>query len=182
MFNDVIQILSHGGIIAYPTEAVYGLGCDPFNDDAIQRLLTIKKRSYAKGLIVIASEWSQLEFLVEPIADEQMAQVLATWPGPFTWLFPAKSSLSNWLCGLHDTIAVRVTAHPIAKELCQAYGKPIISTSANHEGQTPARSGEEVQTMFGSEIDRIVLGETGILTQPTEIRDARSGVVIRSSY
>lgn len=179
ILNDVIKILSEGGIIAYPTEAVYGLGCDPFNDNAIQQLLKIKKRSYEKGLIVIASEWCQLESLVEPISNDRMAQVQATWPGPVTWLFPAKPSLSIWLRGNHETIAVRVTAHLLAKKLCQLFGKPLVSTSANREGQVPSRSAKEVETMFGTEIDKIVSGEVGNLVQPTEIRDARTGAIVR---
>jgi L-threonylcarbamoyladenylate synthase len=178
--HNVIKLLSDAGIIAYPTEAVYGLGCNPFNERAIQRLLQIKRRSPDKGLILIASEWEQLLTFVEPINDERMVQVRATWPGPVTWVFPAKACVSTWLRGKHHTVAVRVTAHPIAKALCHQFGGALISTSANREGQPPFCCAAAVEKEFGLELDAIVEGDVGTLARPTEIRDAMTGCVLRS--
>ena len=175
-----ITALQQGGIIAYPTEAVYGLGCDPLNQAAVARLLSLKKRPVSKGLILIAAEWEQLACYVKPIPTQAMATVLATWPGPVTWLFPAARMTPDWIRGEHATVAVRVTAHPIARALCMHFGRPIVSTSANPAGQLPARDAEAVSKIFTAGVEIIVGGEVGGLLQPTEIRDVETGKTIRS--
>ena len=169
-----------GGLIAYPTEAVYGLGCDPLNWDAVQRLLKLKQRSIEKGLILIAADFNQLRsYIVEP-APQIMAPILASWPGPATWLLPAAPNLPKWLTGKHHTIAVRVTAHPLAADLCRTCGSPLISTSANISGHRPAKSSLALHSQFKRQIDFILNGQTGTLKQPTPIQDAISGKLIRS--
>lgn len=177
--SEAIKVLSDGGIIAYPTEAVYGLGCDPFNETAVKRLLAIKQRSVEQGLILIAAEWQQVAHLVEPIPHEKMALVQATWPGPVTWLFPASSAVPPWIRGQHKTIAIRITAHSIAKQLCQRFNKPIVSTSSNISGQPPMLDTISVKIAFNHVIDYILPGRVGNLAKPTEIRDALSGKIIR---
>lgn len=174
------QILREGGVIAYPTEAVFGLGCDPFNEKAVMHLLQLKNRHVDKGLILIASDWKQLELLVEYIAPDHLKKILATWPGPFTWVFPASVLVPEWIRGRHSTVAIRVTDHPIAKELCHSFGKPLVSTSANIEGHPPARKEEDVGKIFAEKIDLIVNGAVGGLAKPTEIRDALTGKVLRA--
>ncbi len=178
--NNAIASLRHGGIIAYPTEAVYGLGCDPFNRQAIERLLKIKNRSPKKGFILIASEWKHVQRLVEPIDPKALARVFATWPGPVTWVFPASPEVPAWVRGEHTTVAVRITAHPIAKALCQRYARPIVSTSANTEGQPPMRDERMIRMVFGNTIDAIVAGSVGPSHRPSEIRDAITGEVLRA--
>lgn len=180
LLRSALQCLKQGKIIAYPTEAVYGFGCDPFNSDAVTRLLQLKQRSIEKGLILVAAEWSQIESLVEPIPPRALAQVLATWPGPYTWLFPARSATPNWIRGRHRTVALRVSAHPIVQQLCKAYGGPIVSTSANREGEPPLRDSRTLQMMFGKQIDLIIPGKVGGQNNPTTIRDAVSGLVVRA--
>lgn len=180
LLRSALQCLKQGKIIAYPTEAVYGFGCDPFNSDAVTRLLQLKQRSIEKGLILVAAEWSQIESLVEPIPPRALAQVLATWPGPYTWLFPASSATPNWIRGRHRTVALRVSAHPIVQQLCKAYGGPIVSTSANREGEPPLRDSRTLQMMFGKQIDLIIPGKVGGQNNPTTIRDAVSGLVVRA--
>lgn len=174
-----VKTLEQGGIIAYPTEAVFGLGCDPFNEIAVDNLKRLKFRSYNKGFIIIAADFEQLQALVAHIPPAALAQVKATWPGPITWVFPAAEIVPLWLQGTQSTIAVRVTDHPIASAICKAYGKPIVSTSANHEGGKPARKEKEVVEIFGDSIDLVVSGMVGDLTQPTEIRDALTGKILR---
>lgn len=179
--RSAIAILNQGGIIAYPTEAVYGLGCDPFNQQAVMQLATIKRRPIAKGFILIAANWQQVEDLVQPLSKEVVDRVFSTWPGPVTWVFPASARSPIWVRGDHPGIAIRLTAHPIARELCLEFGKPIISTSANREGAAPAGNDIQVKKYFSQELDFIVTGETGGLLKPTEIRDALTGNIIRKA-
>ncbi len=172
--------LQAGGIVAYPTEAVYGLGCDPLNPEAVMRLLAIKQRSWQKGMILIASEPAQLEPFLLPLAPDIEDKVRATWPGPVTWLLPARPEVPWWLRGEYRTLAVRVTAHPLAAALCEAFHGPIVSTSANLAGHEPARTALTVQRELGQRVDYILHGALGDLAQPTEIRDAQTGRIVRA--
>lgn len=172
------KVLRHGGIVAYPTEAVYGLGCDPLDPVAVGRLLEIKQRAPGKGLILIASHASQVApFILPPSADIRR-RIEASWPGPVTWLLPARQDAPAWLRGEHESIAVRVTAHPLAAALCATFAGALVSTSANTAGRPPARSALQARLRCPG-IDLIMHGETGDLTQPTMIRDARTGATIR---
>lgn len=178
--DEAVICLHKGGVVAYPTEAVYGLGCDPFNVDGITRLLQIKHRSISKGFILIASAWEQLEHFVEPIDPQALAHVFSTWPGPFTWAFPASKEVPSWIRGDHTTIAVRVTNHPIASALCERFDGAIVSTSANVEGHPPMRDEKMLEMALGDEIDKILPGKVGGAMRPTEIRNAITGEVIRA--
>jgi len=171
------QVIRNGGIVAYPTEAVYGLGCNPLDAAAVYRLLAIKHRPVEKGLILIASRLEQLLPFVRFDGD-WTGQVEASWPGPHTWLLPAAPELPYWINGGRDTVACRVTAHPIAAALCEHVGHALISTSANRQGQRPARTPLQVRLRC-PEVDSIVCGKLGGLENPTPIRDARSGAQIR---
>lgn len=172
--------LRHGGILAYPTEAVYGLGCDPLNPVAVDRLLTLKGRAAAKGLILIAAEFDQLAPFVRLPDAARMAIVEAGWPGPNTWIFDAAEAAPWWLTGGRDSIAVRVTAHPGAAALCLAFGGALVSTSANRSGLSPARSPLAVRRHFGERLDFILNGPLGGAGRPTPIRDARTGATLRT--
>ncbi len=174
------RTLQAGGIVAYPTEAVYGLGCDPNNPDAVMRLLALKHRPWQKGVILIASALDQLEPYLQPLSPPIAARVQATWPGPVTWLLPARPEVPWWIRGEHRTLAVRVTAHPLAASLCHAFGGPLVSTSANLAGHEPARSALRVRRELGEKVDYILHGPLGTLAQPTEIRDAETGRIIRA--
>lgn len=130
--------MAQGGVIAYPTEAVYGYGCDPFNEEAVERLLAIKERPWHKGLILIAADMDQLEPLLAPLTPEQLARLEDTWPGPNTWLIPDPEDLVPKIVkGVHGSVAVRVCGHPVARRLCEQWGGPIVSTSANRSGEPP---------------------------------------------
>lgn len=177
--NEAVYILQQGGVIAYPTEAVYGLGCDPANHKAVQKILEIKQRDRNKGLILIAAAFEQLSPFLEEIEESLKQRVLATWPGPVTWLWPAKTEVSSWLRGEHTTIAIRVTAHPLVVELCRTFGGALVSTSANVSGQPPARNAEQVQAQFKDQLDYILEGEVGGLAKPSQIRDVVTGKVLR---
>jgi L-threonylcarbamoyladenylate synthase len=96
-----------------------------------------------------------------------------------TWVLPARADVSPLLRGDHDTLAVRVTAHPLAGALCRAFGGPIVSTSANVSTEPAARSADEVRARFGTSVDFVLDGAVGALQRPTEIRDARTGETLR---
>ncbi|MGH8505442.1 MAG: L-threonylcarbamoyladenylate synthase [Stenotrophobium sp.] len=175
----VCHTLSAGGVIAYPTEAVWGLGCDPMNRHAGERLLHLKRRDWRKGLILIAANYSQLQPYIAEIPLNALAPALASWPGPVTWLVPASERVPEWVRGEHQTIAVRVTAHPVAAALCSAFGGAIVSTSANRSGESPAMSVTQVRLRFGDGLDAVLTGPLGGRAQPTTIRDLQTGKTLR---
>jgi L-threonylcarbamoyladenylate synthase len=173
------RCLRQGGLLAYPTEAVWGLGCDPLNLHAVRRLLALKQRPVEKGLILIAAHLADLEPFLAPLHQSVYNRVMASWPGPVTWLLPVQSWVPVELCGAHDTLAVRVTAHPLARELCESFGGALVSSSANPARRPPARDALRVHRYFGKRIDRLLPGATGDAHAPSEIRDARSGRILR---
>lgn len=174
--------LHRGGIVAYPTEAVWGLGCDPFDAGAVERLLAIKQRPVDKGLIAIAAHVDQLKPLCDfsALPAERLAQVLATWPGPHTWVMPADAAAPRWITGAHAGIAVRVSAHPVVVALCDAFGGALVSTSANPSAAPPPRLLADFDPTLRAAIDGHVAGETGGLERPTPIRDALTGTALRA--
>ncbi len=172
------RALANGELVAYPTEGVYGLGCDPRCEDAVTKILTLKGRSAAKGFILIADRWEVLRPFVA-LAASPLAVPLPLEPAPCTWVFPAARGCPLALRGEHETVAVRVTPHPVARRLSALFGGPIVSTSANPSGGRAARSAREVQTFFPNGLALVLDGPLGGLTGPTEIRDARDGRVIR---
>ena len=171
-------LIGHG-IVAYPTEYCYGLGCDPMDRNAVQRILQMKKRSWTEGLIVIVADFRQLAGLIDISRSDILRQPLLSWPGPHTWLMPALPRTPKWLCGDNDTIAVRIPGHPIARALCRKIHSPIVSTSANRSGRPPLRTFHQISAEFGDEVDFILKGFTGNATQPSSIRDVMSGKWIR---
>lgn len=171
--------LESGGVIAYPTESCYGLGCDPRNARAVRKLLRLKRRPQHKGLILIGADFAQLRRYVAPLSAGQRQQLAATWPGPHTWLLPASSRTPRWLRGRHDTLAVRVTAHPAAAGLCRALRTALVSTSANLAGMKPARTHAACVKTFGNAV-LAVPGRIGKRKTPSTIQDLASGRIIRS--
>lgn len=167
-------------VIAYPTEAVFGLGCDPDSESAVQGLLQLKQRSWEKGLILIAADYEQLTPYVDDAAlsDARRTAVFSRWPGPVTWVFPARESTPRWLTGKFSTLAVRVSDHPLVRRLCLEFGKPVVSTSANLSGLPPCRNASEVKAQFGASFP-LVEGDVGGRENPSEIRDAITGQLIR---
>ena len=177
--REAARAVRGGGVIAYPTEAVYGLGCDPLNGAAVQQLLTLKDRPESKGLILIAANFDQLRPFVGQLATAMINTVMTSWPGPNTWILPAALHLPRWLSGAHASLAVRVTDHPIAAALCRACNSPLVSTSANPSGSRPARTAFAVRRYFPTGVDLIVTAPVGDLLQPTRIRSAFDGREIR---
>ena len=167
------------GVIAYPTEAVWGLGCDPFSYSAVAKILHLKRRPEHKGLILIACDWRQLAPYTQGLTSAQLARLQQTQSKPVTWLIPHNGSAPEWIVGDHDTLAVRVTGHPVAASLCELFDGPIVSTSANPQGLPEATNALKVRGYFGRNLDAITSGTTGSASAPSEIRHLLNGKVIR---
>jgi len=178
--KQTVHSLARGGIVAYPTEAVYGLGCDPLNYAAVARLLAIKQRPWHKGLILIAADYSQLIPYLAPLSPFLQQRVFPTWPGPLTWLLPARPQTPAWLTGASRQLAVRVTAHPQAAALCRYWGGALISTSANLSQKPALKTAKQVRLKFGRLIEYTLPGAVGGQPRPTEIRDALTNTLLRT--
>jgi L-threonylcarbamoyladenylate synthase len=178
--DEAVEVFRNGGILAYPTEAIFGLGCDPRNLSAVQRLLGAKQRPADKGLILLAANINQLSDFVPPLSEEIKERILPGWPGPVTWLLPVYPHISPLVRGNFDKIAVRVSDHPVCQQLCQRLGHPIISTSANITGKPPAKTVLQVSEQLGQQVDMILDKPLGGRSRPSEIRDAISNKTLRA--
>jgi L-threonylcarbamoyladenylate synthase len=180
--QDAADVLHNGGVIAYPTEAVFGLGCDPHNHAAFERIFTLKQRPSTQGVLLIAADFAQVERYVDmaKVPAGVLAQVRASWPGPFTWVFPRSAEVPDWVAGAHPGIALRVTGHAPAAALCRAFGGALVSTSANIHGKPPARDLATIVDYFGDALDGMVDAPLGGAAQPSTIRDALTGAIIRT--
>jgi len=176
-----VAALQRGGVIAYPTEAVWGLGCDPRDEAAVLRLLALKQRGVDKGLILIAASEAQLAPYVHmsALGATQAEAVRVSWPGPHTWIVPAAPAAPRWITGSHAGIAVRVSAHPLVVSLCNAFGGALVSTSANPAGDPPPHDAGALDPRIVAGVQALLAGETGGLTRPTLIRDAVTGLALR---
>lgn len=171
--------LRRGGIIAYPTESCYGLGCDPANRRAVQRILRLKQRPQMKGLILIASNYKQVARYLPPLTTDEQLRLQADGAQAITYLMPARTSCPRWLRGAHDTLAVRLTAHSFARRLCRRAGHALVSTSANRSGLRPAKTYAECRRMFGKNV-RVLRGRIGKRKQPSTIRAWTDGKILRA--
>lgn len=170
--------LRQGGLIAYPTESCYGLGCDPRNVRALQRLIALKGRSAAKGMLLIADRFKRLAPFVGALSQTGLARMQRSWPGPVTWVVPASRACPALLTGGRPTIAVRVTAHAGAARLCRGLGMALVSTSANKTGRNPAKTAAECRRIFGARV-RVIDGRIGARKRPSTLIDLATGTVLR---
>lgn len=175
-----VDTLYAGGVIAYPTEAVWGLGCDPADPSACMRLLQIKQRPVSKGMILVAASMEQLQGLLEPLPEDWRATLRTHWPGPVTFLIPDPAGqIPWWIKGGHEAVAVRVSAHPLVAALCRRFGGPVVSTSANRAGRPPATSRLTVTRQLRRDLDYILPGPLGAEAAPSRIIDLASGRELR---
>lgn len=172
------QVLNRGGVIAYPTEAVYGLGCNPLNLYAVEKILQLKQRPADKGLILIGSRLEHLQAFTE-IQLQDNDKLRSTWPGAVTWILPARPEVPYLLRGRHSGIAMRLTDHPVAAAICDYFDGAIVSTSANIATHPALRTATAVHACFGQQLDLVLHGDTNRHAQPSEIRDYLSGGVLR---
>ena len=170
--------LRRGGLIAYPTESCYGLGCDPRNRNAVLRLLKLKQRPQNKGLILIASKYAQLAPYLKSLSPDEQERLRRGGAQAITYLMPVKSSVPRWLRGAHNTLAVRLTAHREAAALCDALNMALVSTSANRSGAKPARTYAQCSRLFGKRV-WVLPGKVGKRKKPSTIRMWASDRIIR---
>ncbi len=175
-----IEALTDGGVIACPAEAVWGLSCNPWDVDAVERVLALKQRPAHKGLILVAGTVAQIAPFLQPLAPALQRKVMLSWPGPNTWLLPHRDLLPTRVTGEHATVAIRVTAHPVLAALCRAWGGPLVSTSANRAGRQAPRDLFQVRRYFPTGLDAVVPGTVNRAARPSVIRDVHSDRVLRS--
>lgn len=175
-----IKILSKGEVLSYPTESVFAIGCDPDSHSAILNLLSLKKRSMKKGLILIADNYSKLQPYIDDtnLSLVQKKSLVLQWPKNTTFVFPKNSTTPVWLSGNFNSLAIRVTNHPIVIQLCKIYGKPLVSTSANLSGLMPCRTSREVHDQFGYTFP-VIQGNTQGEKNPSRVRDILTGKIFR---
>ncbi len=177
--QDATAALKAGGVIAYPSESVFGLGCLPSRLDAVQRLLTIKGRDQSKGFILVGRQLDDFSPWIAPLSAEQQTRITAPTPRPTTWLVPADSETSPLLTGGSSRIAIRISDHPVIQSLCAQLQQAIISTSANFSGETPARQADKIDANLAAQLDFIVDAPCGQETRPSRICDLASGEILR---
>jgi L-threonylcarbamoyladenylate synthase len=178
-YRRIAAHLKRGGLIAYPTESCYGLGCDPDNRSAVLRLLKLKQRPQHKGLILIASSYRQVARYLQPLTLAQQQQLKAAGAQAITYLMPVLHSAPRWLRGSHDTLAIRLTAHQQAAQLCRGVNSALVSTSANRSGQRPAKTYAQCRHLFGRKV-WVLTGRVGKRKRPSTIAIWADGKIVRS--
>lgn len=180
--SEASTVLHSGGTLAYPTEAVWGLGCDPYNELAFKKILALKERPIEKGVILLASSIEQVEPLLDSLNSKRRDEIIQSWQSvserATTWLLPVTSDIPRWIIGQHTQVAVRVTQHTLCKALCNEFGHFIVSTSANPAGLSPATNLEKAKQYFGNRTEYLD-GKLGTCQEPSRIIDAITGQVIR---
>lgn len=177
LLRQFAQVFRSEGVIAYPTESVYGLGCDPQSASAVNRILQLKHRSVEKGLILVAASIEQLDEYI--IINEAEQQRITDHTSPMTWLVSKSDTTPPWISGEHSRIAIRISSHPVVQALCNQLNQPLVSTSANPSGARPAMSSLQARQYFNQQVDLYISGNTGELGRPTPITDLQSGKQIR---
>jgi L-threonylcarbamoyladenylate synthase len=175
------DIIAEGGVIAYPAEACFGLGCDPNNNAALARVRLLKSRSLDQGFILVSDSLERLLGYIDwpSLKPDQRELVMASWPGPVSWLIPAGGQAGSELTGCHDTLAVRVSAFKPLRDLCAATKTALVSTSANLHGKPPLKTAADVAGEFGEQIDYIIDAPIQGLDKPSQIIDIRTRTTIR---
>ncbi len=174
-----VHALEAGRCIVYPTEAVWGIGCDPRNSHALLELLRLKQRSPDKGLILISGSLSHFDFLLDSLSDDEKAKVLSTWPGHTTWLVPHRGRVNPLVSGNSLSTAIRVSAHPVVAALSRRFGGPIVSTSANPASLPSARTAIKARAYFKHQRLNFAPGKTLGEQRASRIIDLQSGKILR---
>lgn len=175
------NILAVGGVVGLPTEAVWGLSCLPGNVAAVNKLFALKQRDPTKGLVLVADSADRFAPVLAPLSNDVKERIAQSWPGPTTWLVPDAEWAPSWIRGCNNTVAIRVSEHPLVVALCGAADSCLVSTSANPAGREPARNQYQVERYFAAELDYYLPGPTGLRAQPSDIRNALTGEYLRGA-
>ena len=160
-------------VFAYPTEGVWGLGCNPFSEKAVNKLINLKKRPKNKGIIVLAGSLQQLLPFTQHLSEKLKKRMNSKWPGPHTWLVPSSSETPKWLLGPTGLLALRLSNHKTVKELTKSLNMPICSTSEKISRKKPAKDSEEIRTFCYDKVHRIE-GKLDSLKKPTPVQNLES--------
>ncbi|WP_343188142.1 Sua5/YciO/YrdC/YwlC family protein [Buchnera aphidicola (Ceratoglyphina bambusae)] len=176
-----IEHLCNERVIIYPTDSVFGLGCDPESKKAVMSILKIKKRNINKGLILISSEYDQIKKYISKknIPESNINKFYKLWPGPFTLLHPANKNVPIWIRGNSKFVALRITSNKYIKKICKNFGKAIVSTSANLSGFNPCKNKKDIKLQFGNKI-YIMNGYVDHSKKPSSIINIINGEYIRN--
>lgn len=177
-YKKIARLLHAGGVIAYPTEGVFGLGCMPGDEEAVMRILDIKGRSAQAGVIVISPDYDLLAPWLAP-TDLELKRLQTGKAYPVTWVVTANPATPDWLTGGRGTLAVRITDHPVTTNICRGAGTAMVSTSANRSGRPPARTALAARKMLGNLVDYVVPGPLGMAAGASEIRVAQNDRILR---
>lgn len=170
--------IRQGGVIAYPTETVYGLGCDPLCARAVAAINELKGRDASKGLILLASRLAQLDALID-VPDPGDRAIIVGEQQPTSWIVPAKIAAPRWITGDRDTIAIRISTHPLVIRLCDQLGHALVSTSANPAGKPPALNALQLHRYFHGQVDAMLISNHNCSGRPSRIRDLKSKQLLR---
>ena len=176
--NLVSAYLAGDGVIAYPTEGVWGLGCLPASVQAVARILALKERRWEKGLLLVAADISQFDDYLMGLDNDKRCELENNWPGPITYLLPDNGVAPRWVVGNNATVGLRVSDHPVVRALCESIG-PLVSTSANLTGRPAALTALQVRQYFGAGVDHFVPGKLGNSIGPSVIKPLGTGEQIR---
>ena len=163
------KVLLQGGVIAFPTDTFYGLGVDPFNWEAVERIFTVKGRDKNKPLLLLISTREQLKTLVKEITPAHSALIQKFWPGPLTLLFEPHSVIPKNVSA--GRIGIRQPGNPMTRNLISALSQPITAPSANLSGEEPPVTAEQVQQSLGDQLDLILDGGTCQGGKPSTLVD-----------
>ncbi len=178
MTSELNRLLKQGNLIAYPTESCFGLGCDPRNRSALKKLIKLKQRDVAKGLILIGHHAKQLKPFIADLPLKYRSKMQKAWPGAHTWLVPAHQKTPTALTGGRETIAVRVPALKLSRDLCRLAGMPLVSTSANISGKNAIKTYNACVRQFGGRV-HVIKGKIGHKRTPSRIQDLLTDQIIR---
>lgn len=171
------QQIKYGGIIAYPTDTIYGLGCDPYNIEAVENLNLIKQRPLNKQFILLAGQFNQIAPLI--IVNSEQKKLVEDTTESISWIADASSTAPSWLIGKTNTLTVRISQNEIVKKLCNALGHAIISTSANLSGKLPATNSLTIRKYFGARLNHSLATNKKLKAKPSKIIRLCDNRVIR---
>lgn len=176
----IVDQLLKEKVVAYPTEAVFGLGCNPNSQSAVEKLLILKQRPVEKGLILVAPTLAYLQPFIDETHFESIhwQRLQADYQKPVTWIVPAKAETASFLTGQFNSIAIRISSHPAIQYLCEQTGFALTSTSANLTGLPPCKTEQEVKLQFGEDFPVLNM-PIGNAKNPSEIRNLFTNQILR---
>jgi len=174
----LVRFIRRGGVIAYPTESCFGLGCDPKNKKAINKIIKLKKRSLNKNFILIGSSLKHFDYFTNSFNDVTKENLFSKWPGPHTWIIKANNRCPNWLKS-NSKIALRIPSFSNCQALINSIDMAITSSSLNLSGKIPLKNYRDVCRFLPDQV-KLIKGRIGKNRNPSVIQDFKTKNIIRS--